>query len=105
MSPTKAFLVMLLLALPAVHAEEEMVERPARASSRDVKIPHALVHQLETEYRAFLTKNEVSPKSNINRKFLNLSAELTQKHPVALHENTRIVTPLGGGVVDLAEFV
>ena len=82
-----------------------MVERPARNSSRDVKVPKALVHQIETEYRAFLSKNEVSTKTSISRKFLNLSVELSQKHPVALHEDTRIVTPLGGGVVDFAEYV
>jgi hypothetical protein len=119
MWPTKALLAVLLLALPAVHAEEEpkqaapqsstaseeMAERAARGSSRDVKVPRALVHQLESEYRTFLTKNEVSTKTNINRKLLNLTVELTQKHPVALHENTRVLTPLGGGVVDLADFV
>jgi hypothetical protein len=89
----------------AAESSEELVERPARTSSRDIKIPRALVHQLETEYHAFLTKNEVSGKDNIKRKLLNMSVELTQKHPLALHENARVVTPLGGGVVDLAEFV
>jgi hypothetical protein len=107
----------LLVSVPAFsseekaeHAEEkapseEMSERPARSSGRDIKIPKALVAQLESEYHAFLKKNEAAPKAQINRKLLNISAELTQKHPLALHENTRVVTPLGGGVVDLAEFV
>lgn len=116
-------LALVLTALPAPAAEEHeegkkpaapgaesststaMVEQSARNSSRDVKIPKGLVSQLESEYRGFLTKNGVSVKTNLTRKLMNVTAELTQKHPGALHENTRVVTPTGGGVVDLAEFV
>lgn len=89
----------------ASEVPEALAEKAARTSSRDVRIPRALVQQLESEYRAYLTKNEVSLKENIKRGLLNISADLTQKRPIALHEDVRIVTPLGGGVVDLAEFV
>lgn len=87
------------------HKDESLVERPARQSSRDVKMPRALVARIEREYREFLTKQEVSLKENIRRRLMNVSVELTQKRQVALHENVRVVTPLGGGVIDLAEFV
>jgi hypothetical protein len=85
--------------------DAKFVEHPARTSGRDVKIPRGLVKQIEEDYRAFQKKNEAAPKATINRKMLNMSVELWQKNPVALHENTRIVTPLGGGVIDLSEFV
>jgi len=90
---------------PAEEAASELNEHPARNSSRDVKVPRHLVQTLESEYRTFLTKNGVSEKEAIKRKLLNMSADLTQKHPVALHENSRVVTPLGGGVVDLSDYV
>ena len=116
-----SFLFALLLALPAMASEgggeskkdhseehatkEHMTERPARMSSRDVKVPRALVAKLEKEYRDFLTQQQIVLKDGIKRKLVNVSAELTQKRPVALHENVRVITPLGGGVIDLAEIV
>jgi hypothetical protein len=71
----------------------------------DVKIPRALVHQIETDYRAFLTKNEIPRKENIRRKPLNMSVELAETRPAAPHENARVVTPSGGDVIDLGELV
>jgi hypothetical protein len=106
--------LLLLMLIPAlVWASEEtghggdtqLTERPAKQSSRDVKIPRALVSRLEREYRDYLTQQQVVLKDGIKRKLINVSAEMTQKRPVALHENVRVVTPLGGGVIDLAEFV
>jgi hypothetical protein len=96
--------------LVTAHAASEesvsdLAEHAARNSSRDVKVPRQLVHTLESEYRAFLDKNGVSEKEGLKRKLLNMSVDLTQKHPVALHENSRILTPLGGGVVDLCDYV
>lgn len=85
--------------------KEHMSERSARMSSRDVKIPRALVTKLEKEYRDFLAKQQIILKDGIKRKLINVSAELTQKRPVALHENVRVLTPLGGGVIDLSEIV
>lgn len=85
--------------------KEQMLERPSSSGSRDVKVPRGLVKTLEDEYRKFLTVNEVSAKENIKRALLNITAELTQKRNAALHENTRIVTPLGGGVLDLSDLI
>lgn len=89
------------------HAREKMSEHSARTSSRDVKIPSALVAKIESEYKAFLlTSKEGSPKKEaIKRSLININAELTQKSPGALHENTRVNMPTGGGVVDLSELV
>ncbi|MBX3021701.1 MAG: hypothetical protein KF799_08510 [Bdellovibrionales bacterium] len=88
------------------HESERMAEHNARTSSRDVKIPRALVGKIEEEYKAYLTKLEGGAKREaIKRALININAELTQKHPGALHENTRISTPTGGGVVDLSEMV
>lgn len=84
---------------------EPMTEKPAKQSSRDVKIPRALVAKLEKDYRAFLATQQYVAKDTINRKLINVMAELTQKNEASLHENTRVMTPLGGGVIDLAELV
>ncbi|HMN68236.1 MAG TPA: hypothetical protein PKC28_06820 [Bdellovibrionales bacterium] len=84
----------------------DLADRAAKQSSRDVKLPRALVGRIEKEYREFLTKkNAVSEKEPIKRRLLNVNVELTQRRAAALHEPVRIATPLGGGVVDFAEFV
>jgi hypothetical protein len=100
-----AALVLLWLSPAVAEEAAHMNERPAHASSRDVKIPTALVNLIETQYRTFLSKNEVSGKALIRRKLLIVSPEFTQKEPVALQEDARILTPLGGGIVDLADLV
>lgn len=108
MRATKLVLLALAVCVSlAVRAEEEeaFVEHAARTSGRDIKIPRALTKKIEEEYREFLKKNEVAQKDNIQRGLLSMSVELWQRHPVALHENTRVVTPVGGGVVDFSELV
>lgn len=82
-----------------------LTEKPARSSSRDIKVPRTLVQQLETEYRAYLLKNQGSDKAPIRRHLLNLACELTQTRPLALQEEVRVVAPVGGGVIDLSDFV
>lgn len=79
--------------------------RSAKQSSRDVKVPRALVTRLEKEYREYLKHNQWPDQESLKRKLLDVSVELRQERPAALHEDVRINTPLGGGIVDLAEFV
>ncbi len=85
--------------------DPDLEVRSAKQSSRDVKIPRALVTRLESEYRAYLTSNQLPPQETLKRKLIDVSVELRQRKPAALHEDVRINTPLGGGVIDLAEFV
>ncbi|MGE0525759.1 MAG: hypothetical protein AB7G93_19220 [Bdellovibrionales bacterium] len=85
----------------AVH----MVHHAAKESSRDVRLPHALVARIEKEYKSYQEKLKAGVVPAIKRDLLNTSVELTQDRRGALHENTRIATPVGGGVVDLAEVV
>lgn len=87
----------------SVHSD--LPEAAAKQSSRDTRVPHALVGRIEKEYREFLKKNEVSEKTSVQRKLLNIKVELTQKKVAALQGDVRIVTPLGGGVIDLSEYV
>lgn len=85
---------------------ERMTEHHARTSSRDVKIPLALVARIEKEYKDFLAKQkDVPKKDNIKRGLLNITAELTQRNKAALNSNTRVNTPTGGGVIDLNDLV
>lgn len=97
-------LLILLFIVPVAYADD-FEARAAKQSSRDVKVPRALVARIELEYRGFLTAQQVSPKEGIKRKLLNITVELSEKRRAALHENVRINTPLGGGVIDLSEFV
>lgn len=83
---------------------EEFASRVAKQSSRDVKVPRSLVARIENEYREFLKVQQVPESKGLIRKLLNVTVEMSQKRPAALHENVRINTPLGGGVIDLAEF-
>lgn len=97
--------IFLFFSQSAVFAtESEIKEVPARQSSRDVKLPTALVARIEHDYRAYLQEQKVAEEA-IKRTLLNVSVELTQEKPVALHESVRILTPLGGGVIDLEDFV
>ncbi len=99
-------LLIFLLATPAAFADDDAFEaRAAKQSSRDVKVPRALVAKIEHDYREYLKTEQVLPKEGLKRKLLNISVELSEKRRAALHENSRINTPLGGGVIDLAEFV
>ncbi len=110
------YLLAVLLLCLSSHAEEhsvardterlaELTDHAARTSSRDVTVPRALVARVEKDYDAFLTHLGVINKLPYKRTLLNVRAELKQKREGALHENARVVTPLGGGVVDLAELV
>lgn len=102
----KHILAVLLLAtfkMSIAHAELEL--RSAKQSSRDVKIPRSLVARLESEYRAFLTRNQFPMQDSLKRKLMDVSVELRQKRAAALNEEVRINTPIGGGVIDLADFV
>jgi hypothetical protein len=96
----------LLYAFLAVSARaSDLNEHAARTSSRDVKVPTALVTKVEKDYDAFLTGLGVINKGSVRRALLNVRADLKQKRAGALHENARVVTPLGGGVVDLVDLV
>ncbi len=83
----------------------ELEQRSAKQSSRDVKIPRPLVAKLESEYRNFLTKSQLPMPDSLRRKLIDVSVELRQKRAAALNEEVRINTPMGGGVIDLADFV
>lgn len=106
---TSALIVALALSYLS-YAEEpaeeaDLAVKVAKQSSRDVKLPKDLVKLIENEYREYLKKNKFPDQENLNRKLLNVSVELRQKRVAALPEDVRIATPLGGGVIDLSDFV
>lgn len=80
-------------------------EKPARLSGRDVKIPKALTKKIEEDYQKFLVQQQVLTKQPIRRQLFKISVEMVQRRPGPLVENVRVTAPLGGGVVDLSEFV
>ncbi len=90
---------------PVEEVDPSLALKSAKQSSRDVKIPRALVARLEKEYREYLLHNQFPAQESLKRKLINVSVELRQKRAAALHEETRINTPIGGGVIDLADFL
>jgi hypothetical protein len=82
-----------------------MFDAPARASSRDVRLPKSLVARIERDYREFLKSQKVLETERIKRTLLDVTVDLVQEHKASLYEDVRISTPLGGGVIDLAEHV
>lgn len=103
MRPTSWLLAGLVFSF-VIHASE-LPEKAANLSSRDVKVPGVLVTRIEKDYREFLKANQLPDNAPIKRRLMNVALELRQKRPGALHEDVRVNTPLGGGVVDLVEFV
>lgn len=87
------------------HGGPVLEERQARLSSRDVRIPKSLTAKIEEEYRKFLVKNQVLSKEAVRRQLFNVSVEMVAKRHGPLVENVRVTAPVGGGVVDLSEFV
>lgn len=89
------------------HSTEDsnLAQHSARTSSRDVLVPRALVARVEKDYDSYLAQLGVLNRTPVKRGLLNISVNLLQKRGGALHENSRVVSPLGGGVIDLSELV
>jgi hypothetical protein len=104
MSPGRRAMILLGVAVLSFSAQA-MKEAPARTSSRDVQLPRSLVARIEREYREFLKSQKVLELERIKRTLLDVTVELVQEHKASLYEDVRISTPLGGGVIDLAEHV
>lgn len=100
-------LVVFMLSSAAVNADDHRSEKFAKQSGRDVQIPLQLVSHIEKSYHAYLNSmGVVEPeKQAIKRSLMNVAVELNQQRKGALIEDTRILTPLGGGVIDLADFI
>ncbi len=83
----------------------EYVKRVAKQSSRDVKVPTALVSEVEKGYREFRVNNKLNQEDRVERKFMDVQVRFRQRRPAALVDNILVRTPLGGGVIDLSDFV
>lgn len=100
-----AFLLLVTFAYSLCRAEE-VAQRNARMSSRDVKVPKALVEKIEKAYKGFLGKLEGAREgADLKRSLINVNVKLTQKHHAALFEDALIRMPTGGGVIDLSDSV
>ena len=98
------WLLAIIFLMQTFSAHGEAVS--ARASARDSKVPSALVEQIEEEFKAFLLKeNRVYRKEAFKRKLINLNAEFVPIKGSALRDEVKVVTPIGGGVVDLEDII
>lgn len=86
-------------------SQTELVQLSARQSSRDVKVPRTLVALVEKEYRDYLTQNKLNVDQELLRQFIDIEVEFLQGRTPALNDSALVSTPLGGGVIDLAEMV
>lgn len=86
-------------------SEMDWIRGFAKHTDKDNPVPRELVKKLEDDYRT-ATKD---PKSEHDRPFVRhlmvVSTEMTQSRVRALKGPVQILTPPGGGTVDLADFV
>ncbi len=86
-------------------SQKKMREVFPKSSARDVTLPMPLINKLESEYRHFLDQQIRRTTGGIKRVLLNLEVELTRRGGAALSEDVRVLSPPGGGVIDLADYV
>lgn len=86
-------------------SEKEWIRGFARHAAKDNPIPEELVKKIEEDYLTATTDPKLEQKKTVVRHVVNLVAELTQQKARALKGPTRILTPPGGGTIDLADYV
>lgn len=104
-------ILLLLSALPTFAAEDtkpvdvDWIRGFARHAAKDNPIPEELVKKIEDEYLSATVDPKAEQKKTVVRHLLNVMTELTQDKVHALRGPTRILTPPGGGVIDMADYV
>lgn len=96
---------LMLAAGAGFPARADLPQVAASGSSRDIKIPLPLVQRIEKQYHDFLIHEGAPKDQSVLRRLLSVSIDLTQDHAAALQQNMEVVTPQGGGIVDLSQFV
>lgn len=104
---TKATLIAIGLFLCVnAHAEDSgWLSSFARNSEKGEPIPKALVSKIDEDYEKAVQDPKLEHKTAVVRHLMSVKVELTQDKPRALKGPTRISTPPGGGVIDLADYV
>lgn len=77
----------------------------AKHTDKDNPIPRELAKKLEDDYKAATKDPKAEHEKPFVRHLLVVSTELTQSKPRALRAQAHILTPPGGGTVDLADYV
>ena len=87
-------------------SDKEWIRGFARHAAKDNPIPEELVKRIDEDYHKAMNPDpKLEPKKTIARHVLNVVTELTQPKTRALKGPTRIMTPPGGGSIDLADYV
>jgi hypothetical protein len=87
-----------------VERERDWIHGFARKSEKESPVPKDLIKKIESDYHASV-KDPVLEAKPVVRHLMIVRAELTQEKPRALKGQVRIVTPPGGGTVELEDFV
>lgn len=109
---TSLLALVVILSSGALAAEEakptsdkEWIRGFARHAAKDNPIPEELVKKIEEDYLKATTDPKLEQKKTVVRHVVNVVTELTQEKVRALKGPTRIMTPPGGGTIDLADYV
>lgn len=94
-----------LAAEEAATDEREWIQGFARRGAKENPLPKELAKKIEVDYLKATTDPKMETKKSIVRQLLNVKTELTQEKLRALKGQTRILTPPGGGTIDLADYV
>jgi hypothetical protein len=92
-------------AVEPVVSELEWIRAFAKHSDKDNPIPTRLVKQLEEEYKRATTDPKMEHTKAMVRHLMLVTSEFTQRRSRALKGPVRVLTPPGGGTVDLSDFV
>lgn len=105
-------LMALLLAFSSLSFAEEAenksadwIQGYARRGAKENPLPPELAKKIEEDYFKATTDPKLETKKPLVRQMMTVSTEMTQEKLRALKGPTRILTPPGGGTIDLADYV
>ena len=88
-----------------VGSGEKWIRGFAKQSDKDNPIPTALIKKIEEEYGKEMRDPKLEKDLPLNRHLMTVRTEMIQKEMKALSGPTRILTPPGGGSIDLEDFI
>jgi hypothetical protein len=85
--------------------DKEWIRGFARKGAKENPLPKHLIKKIEEDYFKAINDPKTETKKPIVRQLLTVDTELTQEKLRALKGPTRIMTPPGGGTIDMADYV
>jgi len=94
-----------LILAEEVPNEKDWIQGFARKGPKENPIPQDLIKKIEEDYFKATRDPKMESKKPLVRQLMTVKTELQQEKLRALKGPTRILTPPGGGTIDLADYV